>query len=166
MNKEEKDRFTAFCVRVAISCICSVAYAYMAYYAMDSADHIRFCKDFWVDGEDFAQLFQLFEVMVNIIIAYLLWWAGIFFIAVGNAITFCAFNDNVQKKESYISKKEISLTRRVIWYCLAVELILAAIRMPWDSLWVALALYWPMPLFASVPYLWTLKARYKKMNQE
>ena len=57
MNKEEHHRFCVFCVLVAVSCICSVVYAYMVYNAMESVGSVNvFDGEFMVDGEDFAPI--------------------------------------------------------------------------------------------------------------
>lgn len=41
MNKEGQRRFCVFCVFVAVSCICSLVYAYMICNAMESVGNVK-----------------------------------------------------------------------------------------------------------------------------
>ena len=170
MNEEEQRRFRVFCVIVAVSCIYSLAYAYMIYNAIGSAGNGKvYDGEFMVDGEDFAPAIRIGEIIVKTIAdgirAVILLVIGAFWAVIGNVLAFIYLYTRTLKESLYISKKEISLTRRVIWGSLIAELILAFILIQRESLWIALLLFWQMPLFANLPYLWKMKARYKKINQ-
>lgn len=170
MNKEEHHRFCVFCVLVAVSCICSVIYAYMVCNVIESVGNVKVSGgEFMVDGEDFAPIIQISEMIVKImakgIMALILLMFGVLFAVIGNVLAFVYLYKFTLKENSYISKKGISLTRIVIWGVLILEILLAVILIQRDFLWIALLLFWQMPLFANLFYLLKMKKQYKRMNQ-
>ena len=170
MNKEEQRRFCIFCVFVAVSCIFSVIYSYMVYNAMESVGNVKVYEGaFMVDGEDFAPIIQISEMIVKMIAkgitTLIILIFGVIFAIIGNVLAFFNLYKLSFKKGLYISKKEISLTRMVIWGTLIVEFILDVILIQRDFLWIALLLFWQMPLFANLFYFLRMKKQYKRMNQ-
>ena len=170
MNKEEHRRFCVFCVFVAVSCICSLVYAYMVCNAMESVGNVKVSDgEFIVDGEDFAPIIQISEMIVKImakgIMTLILLMFGVVFAVIGNVLAFIYLYKLTFKENSYISKKGIFLTRIVIWGILIVEFILAVILIQRDFLWIAILLFWQMPLFANLFYLWKMKKQYKRINK-